>query len=192
MTTRKTKLNGLEFLNNQGRITLNDKSKVRLYSNENKSKYYISKKYSNDSGNYGYPNSKLIAEVTKDTIMDFCDGLISLKESFDLANKWYYINLDEDTIEVFDNLKDASTGEMHKWYPDEGYCAILSEQMPIINYICCPHYSEISNSWYGEIRIISTESTDLVNNKIEISGKSLRELKEVFLNKIKSYGNNID
>ena len=66
MTTRKTKLNGLEFLNSQGRITLNDKSKVRLYSNENKSKYYISKKYSNDSGNYGYPNSKLIAEVAKE------------------------------------------------------------------------------------------------------------------------------
>ena len=191
MTTRKTRLNGLEFLNSQGRITLNDKSKVRLYSNEDKSKYYISKKYSNDSGNYGYPNSKLIAEVTKDTIMDFCDGLISLKESFDSASKWYYINLDENTIEVFDNLEDASTGEMHKWYPDEGYCAILGEQMPIINYICCPHYSEISNSWYGEIRVINTESTNL-DDKIEISGKSLRELKEVFLNKIKSYGNNTD
>lgn len=188
----KSKLNGLEFLNSQGRITLNDKSKVRLYSNENKSKYYISKYYSNDSGNYGYPNSKFIAEVTKEVLIDFCDGLISLKESFDLASKWYYINLDEDTIEVFDNLKDASTGEMHMWYPDEGYCAIFNKLKECnINYICFPNYSEISNSWYGKIKIIYTSDRELLSkDETEISGKTLKELNETFHKVIKEYGNN--
>lgn len=188
----KSKLNGLEFLNSQGRITLNDKSKVRLYSNENKSKYYISKYYSNDSGNYGYPNSKFIAEVTKEVLIDFCNGLISLKESFDLASKWYYINLDEDTIEVFDNLKDASTEEMHMWYPDEGYCAIFNGlETDNTYYVCFPNYSEISKSWYGRINLIHKINEKLLDSiEPEISGKTLRELNETFHKVIKEYGNN--